>query len=100
MQYLCHTGICVLYGFSLCIIHCSKTSKRISEHNKNMFRAVDGKFKKHRYDNVLYIGHGDEYFVHKVRPVLYQIYLFVYDDVHAMEKETARQHEQYAKSFM
>jgi hypothetical protein len=56
--------------------------------------------KKHRYDNVLYIGHGDEYFVHKVRPVLYQIYLFVYDDVHAMEKETAREHKQYAKSFM
>lgn len=25
---------------------------------------------------------------------------FVYDDVHAMEKETAREHEQHAKSFM
>ena len=54
--------------------------------------------KKHRYDNVLYIGHGDEYFVCKVSRLLHRI--FVYDDVHAMEKETARQHEQYAKSFM
>lgn len=51
-------------------------------------------------DYVLYIGYGDEHFACKVSRLLYRIYLFVYDDVHAMEKETARQHEQYAKSFM
>ena len=64
------------YGFSLCIINCPKTIKRISEHNKNIFRAVDGKFKKHRYDNVLYIGYGDEYFVCKVSQLLHRICLF------------------------
>ena len=79
----------MLYGFSLCIINCSKTSKRISEHNKNIFRAVDGKFKKHRYDNVLYIGYGDEHFVYKVSRLLYRIYLFVYDAAHDTSKGRA-----------
>ena len=36
----------MLYGFSLCIINCSKTSEGMSEYNKNIFRVVDGKFKK------------------------------------------------------
>lgn len=56
----------MLYEFSLCIIHCLRVSKRMSEYNKNIFRVVDGKFKKHRYDNVLYIGYGDEHFACKV----------------------------------
>lgn len=43
MKFLCYRGICVLYGFSLCIINCSKTSKGMSEYNKNIFRVVNGK---------------------------------------------------------
>ena len=66
----------MLYGFPLCIINCSKTSEGMSEYNMNIFRAVNGKFKKHRYDNVLYIVYRNEYFVRKVSRLLYRICLF------------------------
>ena len=41
--------------------------------------------------NILYAKWVD-YFIEYV--------FFVYDDVHAMEKEIVREHEQYAESFM
>ena len=65
----------------------------MSEYNKSIFRLVDGKLSEYRCVNLLYIEHDDEYFVCKVSRLLYRICLFVYDDVHAMEKEMAREHE-------
>ena len=48
----------------------------MSEYNKNIFRVVNGKLSGYRCAHVLYIGHGDEYFVCKVSRLLYRIYLF------------------------
>jgi len=66
----------VLYGFSLCIINYLRVSKRMSEYNKSIFRVVNGKLSGYRCANVLYIGHGDGYFVCKVSRLLYRICLF------------------------
>ena len=66
----------MLYGFSLCIIHCLRVSKRMSEYNKNIFRVVDGELSEYRCVNLLYIEHGDEYFVCKVSRLLYRMHLF------------------------
>lgn len=38
----------------------------MSEYNKSRFSVVDGKLSEYRWAYVLYIGHGDEYFVCKV----------------------------------
>ena|GEM_PF-5554120 len=38
----------------------------MSEYNKNIFRVVDGELSEYRCVNLLYIEHGDEYFVCKV----------------------------------
>ena len=51
-------------------------SKRMSEYNKNIFRAVNGKLSGYRCAHVLYIVHRNEYFVRKVSWLLYRIYLF------------------------
>ena len=56
----------MLYGFSLCIINCSKTSKGMSEYNKSRFSVVDGKLSEYRCVNLLYIEHGDEHLACKV----------------------------------
>lgn len=48
----------------------------MSEYNKNIFRAVDGELSEYNCAHVLYIGHGDEYFVCKVSRLLHRIYLF------------------------
>jgi len=66
----------VPYESSLCIIHCLRVRKRMSEYNKNIFRAVDGELSEYNCAHVLYIGHGDEYFVCKVSRLLHRIYLF------------------------
>lgn len=66
----------MLYGFSLCIINYLRVSKRMSEYNKSIFRVVNGKLSGYRCAHVLYIGHGDEYFVCKVSRLLHRIYLF------------------------
>lgn len=76
MKFLCYRDICALYGFSLCIIHCLRGSKRMSEHDNNIFRVVNSKLSEYRCVNLLYIEHGDECFVCKVSRLLYRIYLF------------------------
>lgn len=65
----------------------------MSEYNKNIFRVVNGKLSGYRCAHVLYIGHGDEYFVCKVSRLLHRIYLFVYDVTHNTSKEVVRERE-------
>ena len=67
----------------LCVLYIAQ--KRVKEF-LNITRIYSEQWmvnlKKHRYDNVLYIGHGDEYFVCKVSRLLHRMHLFVYDTTH------------------
>ena len=54
----------------------------MSEYNKSIFRVEDGELSEYRCVNLLYIEHGDEYFVCKVSRCFIEYIFFVYDTTH------------------